>query len=281
MTRLPTGLLVVAVSGSVLAQEGIYKFGPDSQPQAGVPQGKTTQLRWEHSAVYPNAQYDWWAYVPAQYDGNTPAALMVFLDGAAYVSATGSVRVPIVFDNLIHARAMPVTIGVFINAGRAVGDQRSIEYDTVSDQFARFLLEEIIPEVRKTYRITDNPEGRGIGGISSGGIAAFTVAWQRPDQFRKIVSHVGSFANIRGGQVYPDLIRKSPPKPIRVFLQGGTKDLDLKYGNWFLNNQQMASALAFAKYDFKTAWGEGGHNLEHGGAIFPDTMRWLWHDYKP
>jgi len=287
MRRVLTAFFVAALSGGVFAQESIYKLGPDSQRQPGVPQGKVTKLRWEHSAAYPNVEYDWWIYVPAQYDSKTPAALMVLLDGAGYASETGPVRAPTVFDNLIHAGAMPVTIGVFINAGRAIGDktttvstaQRSIEYDTVSDKYARFLLEEIIPEVRKTYRITDNPDGRGIGGISSGGIAAFTVAWQRPDQFRKVVSHVGSFANIRGGQVYPDLIRNSPPKPIRVFLQDGTKDLDWKYGNWFLNNQQMASALAFAKYDFKTAWGEGGHNLEHGGAIFPDTMRWLWRDY--
>src|SRR5712692_672557 len=229
MTRLPTAFLVAALTATVFAQGPTYKLGPDSQRQPGVPEGKITKLRWEHSAVYPNTGYDWWLYVAAQYDGKIPAAIMVLLDGGGYVSETGPVRAPIVFDNLIHAGTMPVTIGVFINPGRVNGDtstnyttaQRSLEYDTVSDQYARFLLEEIIPQVRKTYRITDDPQGWGIGGVSSGGIAAFTVAWQRPDKFRRVVSHVGSFANIRGGQAYPDLIRQSPPKPIRVFLQDG------------------------------------------------------------
>ena len=226
---------------------------------------------------------NWWIYVPAQYDGETPAALMVFQDGAAYLNETGSVRVPVVFDNLIYTGDIPVTIGgVFVNPGRFIGGNpdgparnRSTEYDTLSDQYARFLLDEIIPEVRETYRITDNPDGWAISGINSSGICAFTVAWERPDRFRKVMSQVGSFTNIRGGHVYPDLIRRGAPKPLRVFLQDGTQDLNLRFGNWWLANQQMADSLAFAGYDFKTAWGDGGHNLEHGdgGAIFPDTMR--------
>lgn len=291
MTRLVTAFFAVALAAGVLAQEPTFDLGPDSQRQPCVPRGQITHLRWEDSTVYRNTERDWWVYVPAQYDGETPAALMVFQDGATYLDDTGAIRVPVVFDNLIHAGDMPVTIGVFINPGRFTGDpedpsgspysarNRSSEYDTLSDQYSRFLLEEIIPEVRKTYRITDDPDGWAIGGISSGGICAFTVAWERPDTFRKVVSHVGSFTNIRGGHVYPDLVRRSAPKPIRVFLQDGTQDLNLRFGNWWLSNQQMANSLAFAGYDFKTAWGEGGHNLEHGGAIFPDTMRWLWRDY--
>ena len=285
--RLLLTVALVALSVGASAQSSTYELGPDSQRQPGVPRGEIEHLRWEDSTVYPNTERDWWIYVPAQYDGETPAALMVFQDGARYLNDTGEIRVPAVFDNLIHAGDMPPTIGVFVNPGRFKGDDpegparnRSDEYDTLSDQYARFLLDEIVPEVRKSYRITDDPDGWAIVGLSSGGICAFTVAWEEPQRFGKVVSHFGSFTNIRGGHMYPDLIRRSAPKPIRVFLQDGTNDVDLRYGNWWLSNQQMASALAFSGYDVKTAWGDGGHDLNHGGAIFPDTLRWLWRDYE-
>jgi enterochelin esterase family protein len=274
------------VSAVSLAQTS-YELGPDSQRQAGVPQGEIIQLRFEESEIYRNTERDWWIYVPDQYDGQTPAALMVFQDGAGYVNETGPIRVPVVFDNLIHKGEMPVTIGVFVNPGHFIGDNiegparnRSLEYDSMTDVYSRFLLEEIIPEVQKNYRITNNQEGWAIGGLSSGGICAFTVAWQRPDKFSKVVSHVGSFTNIRGGHLYSDLVRQSALKPIRVFLQDGSNDLNLRPGNWWLANQQLADSLDFAGYDYMTAWGDGGHNFEHGGAIFPDTMRWLWRDYN-
>ncbi|MDA1094723.1 MAG: alpha/beta hydrolase-fold protein [Acidobacteria bacterium] len=287
MTRWVQAWVLVALPSVALAQDS-FELGPDSQPRAGVPQGEITQLRLDSSRVYPNTERDWWIYVPAQYDGETPAALMVFQDGRIYLRADGAIRVPVVFDNLIHAGEMPVTIGVFVNPGHFRGDNpdgparnRSTEYDSMTDQYARFLLEEIIPEVRKDYRTTDDREGWAIGGLSSGGICAFTVAWQRPDQFSKVVSHVGSFTNIRGGHVYPDLVRQSAQKPIRVFLQDGSNDLNLGPGNWWLANQQMADSLDFAGYDYRAVWGEGGHSPEDGGAIFPDTMRWLWRDYAP
>jgi len=167
-----------------------------------------------------------------------------------------------------------VTVGVFINPGQP--NNRSFEYDTLSDQYARFLLEEILPEVGKKHKLTDDPECRAICGISSGGICAFTVAWQRPDAFRKVLSHVGSFANIRGGHVYPSLIRSTPKKPIRVFLQDGDKDLDNAWGNWWLANLEMEAALKFKHYDTKFVGGTGGHSGKHGGAILPDSLRWLW-----
>ncbi|MBD94757.1 MAG: esterase [Acidobacteria bacterium] len=285
MSRWFTACVLVAIPTAALGQAS-FELGPESQRQTEVPRGEVTPLRWENSRVYRNTERDWWVYVPAQYDGETPAALMVFQDGGNYVREDGQIRVPVVFDNLINAGDMPVTIGVFVNPGRFVGDNpegparnRSTEYDSMTDQYSRFLLEEIIPEVRKTYRITDDRDGWAIGGISSGGICAFTVAWQRPDQFSKVVSHVGSFTNIRGGHVYPDLVRQSAAKPIRVFLQDGSNDLNIRPGNWWLANQQMADSLDFAGYDYRKVWGDGGHSLEHGGAIFPDTMRWLWRDY--
>lgn len=280
-------LLAVSCSFSVIAQVKKYDLGPDSNRQNGVPQGKVTQLTWNDSKVFADTERDWWIYVPAQYDAKKPAALMIFQDGGGQVSEKGSIRVPIVFDNLIHRGEMPVTIGVFINPGRVKGQDakakprnRSFEYDTLSDQYVRFLLEEIIPEVQKSYNITEDRLGWAICGVSSGGICAFTAAWERPDKFSKVVSHVGSFTNIRGGHDYAAMIRKTPAKPIRVFLEDGSHDLDNQHGNWWLANLQMEKSLQFAGYDLKTVWGENGHGNNHGGAIFPDTMRWIWRDYK-
>ncbi len=265
-----------------------YELGPDSlRRNEGTPVGKVEKLTWNESMIFPETSRDWWIYVPAQYDGTTPACLMVFQDGQGMVSETGSYRVPIVFDNLIHKQEMPVTIGVFINPGRLNSQtdpnskpaNRSFEYDTLSDQYSRFLLEEIIPVVSSKVKLTDDPEGWAICGNSSGGICAFTVAWERPDKFRKVASHIGSFTNIRGGHNYEALIRKTEKKPIRVFLQDGANDLDNQHGNWPLANQMMAKSLAFMNYDYKFVYGEGTHNPKHGASIFPDTMRWLWRDY--
>jgi enterochelin esterase-like enzyme len=279
-------LVVGALSRSALAIDD-YKPGPDSQIQEGVPHGVVTKHRWE-SKVFPETVRDYWLYVPAQYKAGEPACVMVFQDGSAYVNTNGQFRVPIVFDNLIAKKEMPVTIGIFINPGeipaaepgRQPRRNRSFEYDTLSDQYARFLLEEILPEVAKTYTLTTNPEGRAICGMSSGGICAWTVAWERPDAFRKVLSHIGSFTNIRGGHVYPALLRKTEKKPIRVFLQDGTNDLDNAHGNWPLANQQMAAALKFAKYDYQFEMGDGAHNGKHGGAILPDSLRWLWKGFN-
>jgi enterochelin esterase family protein len=214
---------------------------------------------------------------------------MVFQDGHTYVSATGQMRVPVVFDNLIARGEMPVTIGVFINPGhrganapKADGwgtrNNRSFEYDSLGDAYARFLLDELLPFVAQTYNLkfTDDPNRRAICGMSSGGICAFTVAWERPDQFRKVLSHIGSFTNIRGGHHYPALIRKTERKPLRVFLQDGSNDLNNLHGDWPLANQAMASALRFAGYDYRFEFGDGAHNGKHGGAILPDSLRWLW-----
>ena len=261
-----------------------FPFTADSKRQAGVPKGKVTKHVWK-SSVFKGTTRDYWLYVPAQYDGKTPAAVMVFQDGHAYVSENGQFRVPIVFDNLIHKKEMPVTIGIFINPGHSGSSKpkspwrrnnRSVEYDSMNDAYSRLLLDEILPHVGKSYKLTDDANQRAICGISSGGICAFTVAWHRPDKFRKVLSHVGSFVNIRGGHHYPALIRKTERKPIRVFLQDGKNDLDNRHGNWWLANLQMHSALEYMKYDVKFVGGNGGHNGKHGGAILPDSLRWLW-----
>jgi enterochelin esterase family protein len=270
-----------------------YAYGPDSFRQEGVPQGTITEHVWKTSKVFPGTIRRYWIYVPAQYDGSRPAALMVFQDGHAYIRERGEFKTPVVLDNLIHKGEIPMTIGLFVDPGHLKEElppkpgwdpkpeNRSVEYDTLSDAYAEFLISELIPEVAKMYRITDDPEGRAIGGISSGGICAFTVAWQRPDQFRKVLSHVGSFTNIRGGDAYPGMIRKgSDKKPLRVFLQDGSEDLDNEHGNWSLGNKQMAAALKFRGYDYEFVYGEGAHDGNHGGAILPDSLRWLWRDYQ-
>ncbi len=262
----------------------VYTTHADSKKQSGVPEGKLIQQPKWASKIFEGTTRDWWVYVPAQYKAETPACVMVFQDGQ-----NAKNYVPVVFDNLIAKSDMPVTVGIFISPGtRADGrPNRSFEYDTLSDQYARFLLEEILPEVEKTYKLRHDAASRAISGISSGGICAFTVAWERPAEFSKVLSWVGSFTNIasgptlrEGGHNYPALIRKTPKKPIRVFLQDGENDLDNAHGNWPLANQTMAKALAFAKYDFKFEWGNGFHSDRHGRAILPDSLRWLWRDYQ-
>lgn len=263
----------------------------------GVAQGKVTEHVFKDSKVFPGTIRRYWVYVPAQYEklpADQSAAIMIFQDGHAYVNEKGEHRVPIVFDNLIHKGEMPVTVAVFIDPGhkketlpekagwQPQPENRSFEYDTLSGDYAKFLLDEVLPTVVKEHglRISDSPSRRAICGISSGGICAFTVAWNRPDSFGKVLSHIGSFTNIRGGHAYPALIRKTEHKPIRVFLQDGENDLDNAHGNWWLGNLQMAAALKFAKYDSLLVGGKGEHNGKHGGAILPDSLRWLWRDHK-
>jgi enterochelin esterase family protein len=269
-----------AATPSTLPSEASYR--------AGIPKGTITDYVWDQSKVFPGTWRQYWVYVPAQYDPDREAAVMVFQDGARFMDPRGHFRVPTVFDNLIHQGEMPVTIAIFVNPGnkgmpapnQRRFNNRSMEYDTPDDAYARFLMEEILPEISKHYRLTKDPDMRAICGNSSGGICAFTAAWERPDAFRKVVSHIGSFVNIRGGHSYPALIRKTERKPLRVFLQEGMNDLDNAHGNWPLANKKMEKALRFMDYDYRMVWGTGEHNSKHGGQIFPQTMRWLWRDFR-
>ena len=266
-----------------------YILGPDSERHDDVPKGVVTKHDWT-STIFEGTKREYFVYVPAQYDGVQPACLMVFQDGHAYVDEKGQFRTPIVFDNLIHRGEMPVTIGVFVNPGHK-GDvipedrwrpnNRSFEYDTLSDQYARFLAEELLPHIvtEQKLNISANPDDRAICGISSGGICAFTAAWEHPEWFSKVLSHVGSFTNIRGGHHYEAMIRKTDRKPMRVFLQDGENDLDNEHGNWWLANLQMEKALKFRNYDFKFVGGTGKHSGKHGGVILPESLTWLWRDH--
>jgi len=263
----------------------VYKPDPDSLETPGVPKGKVSEMPEWGSRVFEGTTREWWLYVPAQYKPEVPACVMVFQDGKSYKDF-----VPVVFDNLIAKGEIPVTVGIFVAPGvlKDGRPNRSFEYDTLSDQYARFILEEILPETEKTVKLRHDAASRAIGGISSGGICAFTVAWERPNEFSKVLSWVGSFTNIasgstlrEGGHNYPALIRKTPKKAIRVFLQDGENDLDNAHGSWPLANRQMDRALKFAGYDYRFVMGRGYHNNRHGWAILPDSLRWLWRDYKP
>jgi len=294
------GCLLVAACAWGAPTDDVYLLGPDSEPHAGVPQGKVLGPLTLASEVFPNTTRNYWVYVPAQYDRAKPACLMVFQDGHAFVNLTGNYRIPYVFDNLIYRREMPVTIGVFVNPGRTPeqkessaedwGDRinnRPTEYNELNDNYAKMIATELLPALEKDYALSKNPEDRAIAGASSGAICAFTVAWHRPDQFRKVISTIGSFTNIRGGHVYPDLVRQSDPKPIRIFLQDGLNDnrgrrrggdYDPKW-DWHAQNRLMVEALTAKGYDVNYCWGIGTHSNKQGGAMMPEMLRWLWRDY--
>src|SRR4051794_41089341 len=277
-----------------------YQLGPDSLPQDGVPKGEVRGAFTLPSEAYPGTQHTYWVYVPAQYDPAIPASLMIFNDGQAFKNMEGDARAPNVLDNLIYRREIPVMVAVFINPGRRPdqpeptpqewGDRttnRPTEYNTLDDKYARVIVDELMPVLYKDYNISKDPERHGIGGASSGAIAGFTVAWERPDQFHKVLSIVGSFTNLRGGHAYADLVRTTPKKPIRIFLQDGRNDnrgvgREGKYDetrDWFAQNVRLMRALADKGYDVNYTWGIGKHGQKQGGAIFPDMMRWLWRDH--
>jgi enterochelin esterase-like enzyme len=253
-----------------------YAHGPDSFPQPAVPRGTLHEYDWNESRVFPGTRRRYHVYVPEQYKKTEPASLMVFQDAEWYLDPQRQARAPVVLDNLIHRGEMPVTLGVFVAPGEP--DNRNVEYDALSDAYATFLLEEILPVVQGRYAITDDPDQWGIGGGSSGGNCAFTVAWMRPDRFRRVLCFVGSFAQIPGGNIYPTLIGTAPKKPLRVFLQTVTRDLNWNAPqlNWFSENLRVAAALAERGYDFRFVLGDGTHDGNHDGVILPDALRWLW-----
>lgn len=292
---------------------GDFALGPDSLVQAGVPQGRLEGPFELQSRIIAGTVRRYWIFVPSQYDPARPASLLVFQDGQRATHPNGSLRVQNVLTNLIHQGALPPTIGVFITPGNTsehypddlgMGNpnHRPAEYDALNDGYTRMLLEELLPVVEKSYAITTDPSERAIGGTSSGAICAFTVAWRRPDQFRKVVSFIGSYVSIGfrepsdatggqwipGGQDYPALIRRSPIRPLRIFFQDGSNDLDNEWGDWFLANQQMVKALHYAnatadrrgdtgpRYAERHVWTDGRHADEHGGKLLPDALRWLW-----
>lgn len=266
-----------------------YDYPEASYSQDGVPKGKVTEHQWTDSKVFPGTSRDYVVYVPAQYDGSKPAALMIFQDGLRHADANNSrgLRTTTVLDNLIAAGDIPVTVGIFINPGSLEGQKpgdkprnRSLEYDSLGDAYSRFLLEEIIPAVTAEHdlKLSDDPKMWAIAGGSSGCACAWTAAWERPDKFGKVLGWVGTFTNIRGANVYPSLVRKTERKPIRAALLGEHNDVVNQFGSWPLANQQMEAALEFSDYDYRYWWGDGFHGSTHAAVMLPEMMRWLWSD---
>jgi len=278
---------------SICAQTNSESYPVDSASleHPGVPKGEVLKFTYDQSKIYPGTWREYWVYVPAQYKGDQPACVYVNQDGIQW-------KAPTVFDNLIYRKEMPVTIGVFVSPGRVPADSgsnalhrynRSFEYDGTNDAYSRFILTEILPEVEKqktsdgrAIKLSKNGNDRAIGGSSSGAVCAFTAAWEHPEAFSRVFSAIGTYIGLRGGDRYPVLVRKYEPKPIRVFLQDGTNDLNIYAGDWWKANEMMERSLTFAGYEVNHEWGEGAHNGNHGTAIFPKAMRWLWKDWpKP
>ena len=302
-----------AADAQIPRQAGDYPLTQDSLAHPRVPIGKLEGPFEFQSKVFTGTSRQYWIYVPANYKPKTKLALLVFQDGQRATNPVGSLRVPQVLDNLIHQKVIPPTLGVFITPGNlsehypnnlnmSNPDHRAQEYDSLSDDYSRFLIDELLPEIAKKYPYSTSPDDHIIGGTSSGAICAFTVAWHRPDQFRKVISMIGSYTSIGyqpattekpltpGGDLYPGLIRKSAIRPMRIFLQDGSNDVNNEHGNWFLANQQMLSSLEWAnanadklgsegpRYDINHVWGDGGHSDQHGGNLLPDILRWMWRD---
>jgi gluconolactonase len=287
--KTPITFLLILFAGHVLAQSNTesYPVDPDSEVQPGVPKGEILTFTFANSKIFPGTSREISVYVPAQYKADRPACVYVNQDGIQW-------KAPVVFDNLIAKKKMPVTIGVFITPGRVLaqsteaGDRfnRSFEYDGLGGNYARFLLDEVFPFVEsqkatdgRALRLSTSGNDRAIGGSSSGAVCAFTAAWEYPGEFSRVFSAIGTYVGLRGADRYSTLLRKQQPKPIRIFLQDGSADLDIYAGDWWKANESMERALTFAGYDVTHAWGTGGHNGQHGTAVFPEAMRWLWRDY--
>lgn len=269
----------------------IAAFGPDSYPHPGVPQGKLTGPLVMESKIYAGMHANVWYYVPAQWDGVTPLAVQIWGDGQMYtVPRPSPYRELDALDNLTAQKRIPLMVNIFIQPGTgAARNQRSIEYDTVDDTYARYLLEEIVPAIGKLVKLRDDAYSRALVGESSGGICAFNAAFLKPDQFSRVLSWIGSFAALQtsathpaGGAEYPIIVRREPKRNIRVWLQDGAEDQENpRAGSWPLANLHMANSLKLKQYDYHFSFGVGTHSQRQGSAELPESLSWLWRDYDP
>ena len=264
-------------------------FGPEAYEQPGVPQGKLSEKFVSSSKLYEGMLSNYWVYTPAQYNASTPAPVMIWQDGEKYANRDAANRLLIQLDNLAAQKRIPVAIHVFISPGK-VGTRalRSILYDTYTDKYTRYILEEILPEVSKQWKLRSDGYSRAIAGESSGAICAFNAAWWKPEEFSRVYSRIGSYTSIQwkpgeldGGNVIPFAIRKQPKRNIRTFLSDGSEDLENNHGSWPLQNIQMANSLKLREYDFLFKWGSGPHSTAQGNAEVPIALTWLWRDYDP
>jgi enterochelin esterase-like enzyme len=271
-------------------------YGPLSYDRPGVPKGRISEKLVHTSKLYPGMQTNYWIYVPAQYDPAVPAALMVWQDGERYITRNveeicrlcpSLYRLQEVTDNLIHDKKIPVMIHVFVSPGAVDGKSlRSILYDTVSDKYGQFLVDELLPEVTAKYNIRKDAYSRAIQGQSSGGIAAFTVAFNRPESFSRVYTVVGSFTALQwkpgeldGGNIYPFTVRREPKRNLRVWMNDGSEDQEHPSGSWPLQNIQLANSLKLKGYDFHFSYGGGSHHAALAASELPECLTWLWREY--
>ena len=275
MIKIVAGVVLLFIQFS-------FGFG---QSNTAIPKGEIRGPFGWKSKIYPGTERNYWVYVPSQYDSLKPSCTMFVQDG---LSRANGWKLPIVLDSLIAINEIPVIIGIFIDHGSVISTgkenyprfNRSFEYDALGDRYAKFLIEEIIPEVSRSYNLSTNPNDRSIAGASSGAICAFNVAWEQPNEFRRVLSTIGTYVGLRGGDEFATLVRKTESKPLRVFLQDGTNDLNIYAGDWWMANQNMLSALRWAGYEVNHAWGDGGgHDSKHSVTIMADALKWLWQDY--
>ncbi len=292
-------------------EPSIVAYLPESFEQEGVPKGTLSEKFTHKSKIYDGMVSEYWVYVPAQYDAKLAAPLMIWNDGGGHTGRNGQSRTQVVMDNLIHQKKIPAMISIFINPGDISGSpgtpthtyvtefskksgrqfrdaMRSTEYDTVSDRYVRFLDEEILAEVGQKWNLRKDGYSRAIAGDSSGAIAAFNAAWQRPEVISRVLSRIGTFTSIQwipgtldGGNIFPFAIRKTPRKNLRVWLSDGSEDLENDHGSWPLQNIQMANSLKMAGYDYRFRFGTAPHNGAQGAAEAPEALVWLWRDYDP
>ncbi len=295
LTKMRTGVLhqyQFYSAGKALGARGdAVGYNPDSYPKPGVPHGKLSEKHTLTSKLYDGMKYDYWTYASAGVDPNVPSPLMVWQDGQNLEAELGGIRLITVTDNLVQQGLLPPIVHVMIAPGTSADGKamRSIEYDTVSDHYARFLMEEVLPDVEKTYKLRQDGYSRAIAGESSGGICAFAAAWFMPDKFARVHSAVGSFTSIQwrskenadGGNVFPFMVRKDPKRNIRMWMSDGADDLENNHGSWPMQNIQMANSLKFREYDFHFRFGTAAHGGAQAGLDLPESLTWLWRDYDP
>lgn len=295
LTKMRTGVThsyQYYAAGKTLGARGdVIGYNPDSYARPGVPKGKLSDKQTITSKIYDGMKADYWVYASPGVDPNVPAALMVWQDGQGLIGTYSGLRLFTVTENLVDQKLLPPMVHVMIAPGQSPQSQamRSPEYDTVSDRYARFLMEEVLPEVEKTYKLRPDGYSRAIAGESSGGICAFNVAWLMPDKFSRVHSAVGSFTSIQwrpqqqqdGGNIYPFKVRKEPKRNIRVWMSDGSDDLENEHGSWPMQNIEMANSLKLREYDFHFRFGTAAHGGAQAALDLPESLTWLWRDYDP
>ncbi len=282
--------------GRTIGTYDVAGYNPDSYPLPGAARGRISPMKTLTSRIYPGMTANYWVYVnPGADIRGAGAPLMVWQDGETIVGNQDllRLRLQIVSDNLVHKKLIPPMVHVLISpgsGGEATGTRmRSIQYDTVSDRYGKYLLEEILPEVEKTYKLRPDAYSRAIAGASSGAICALNAAWYFPSQFSRVLSHIGSYTALQwnpdqqldGGYIISHRMRRDAKKNLRVWMSDGSDDIENRAGSWPLNNIQLANSLKMQGYDFHFRFGEGSHAIAQGAMDLPESLAWLWRGYDP